>query len=176
MAAQERLCLKNIRAGGVGSTTGKTSSERQRQNHPEEFQMDQRQNSSEDEAAVRAVVETWLAAIRRRDMEGIVQNHSPDFVMFDVPPPFQSRGLEAYRTTWDLFYSWASDPVLFEPTEMSITAGANVAFVVATMRCAGSSEANEEPEGLDFRLTVGLRKIDDRWTITHEHHSVPAVD
>src|SRR5216684_5047659 len=90
MAAQERLSLKNIRAGGVGSTTGKTSSERQRQNHPEEFQMDQRQNSSEDEAAVRAVVETWLAAIRRRDMEGIVQNHSPDFVMFDVPPPFQS--------------------------------------------------------------------------------------
>jgi ketosteroid isomerase-like protein len=30
--------------------------------------------------------------------------------------------------------------------------------------------------GLDFRLTVGLRKIDGRWVITHEHHSVPAVD
>jgi uncharacterized protein (TIGR02246 family) len=137
--------------------------------------MDQVQNSSEDEAAVRAVVETWLAAIRRRDMEGTLQNHSPDIVMFDVPPPFQSRGLEAYRTTWDLFYSCVSDPVLFEPTEMSVTAGANVAFVVATMRCAGS-QTNEEPEGLDFRLTMGLRKVDGRWTIMHEHHSVPAVD
>jgi uncharacterized protein (TIGR02246 family) len=133
------------------------------------------QNSSEDEAAVRAVVETWLAAIRRRDIEGILQNHSPDIVMFDVPPPFQSRGLEAYRTTWDLFYSWTSDPVIFKPTEMSITASANVAFVVATMRCGGS-EANEGSEGLDFRLTMGLRKIEDRWTIIHEHHSVPAVD
>ena len=137
--------------------------------------MDHGQNSSEDEAAVRAVVETWLAAIRRRDIEGILQNHSPDIVMFDVPPPFQSRGLEAYRTTWDLFYSSTSVPVLFKPTEMSITASANVAFVVATMRCAGS-KGNEEPEGLDFRLTMGLRKIDDRWTIIHEHHSVPAVD
>jgi ketosteroid isomerase-like protein len=29
---------------------------------------------------------------------------------------------------------------------------------------------------LDFRLTVGLRKIDGQWTITHEHHSVPAED
>ena len=135
--------------------------------------MDNGQNSSEDEAAVRAVVETWLAAIRRRDIEGILQNHSPDIVMFDVPPPFQSRGLEAYRTTWD--YSSTSDPVLFKPTEMSITASANVAFVVATMRCSGS-EASKEPEGLDFRLTMGLRKIDDRWTIIHEHHSVPAVD
>jgi uncharacterized protein (TIGR02246 family) len=137
--------------------------------------MDQRQNGSEDEAAVRAVVETWLAAIRRRDMAGILQNHFPDIVMFDVPPPFQSRGLEAYKTTWDLFYSCTSDPVVFEPTEMSITAGANVAYVVATMRCAGS-KANQEPEGLDFRLTMGLRKIDDRWTIMHEHHSVPAAD
>ena len=135
--------------------------------------MDQRQNSSEDEAAVRAVVETWLAAIRHKDMEGILKNHSSDIVMFDVPPPFQSRGLEAYRTTWHLFYSCTRGPVLFEPSEMSVTAGASVAFVVATMHCAGSEA---EPEGLDFRLTMGLRKIDDRWTIMHEHHSVPAVD
>jgi uncharacterized protein (TIGR02246 family) len=142
---------------------------------PGEFQMDRRQISSEDEAAVRAMVETWLAAIRRKDIGGILQNHSPDIVMFDVPPPFQSRGLEAYKATWDLFFFSTSDPVLFEPTEMSITAGANVAFVVATMRCAGS-EANREPEGLHFRLTMGLRKIDERWTIVHEHHSVPAVD
>ena len=57
---------------------------------------------------------------------------------------------------------------------MSITASRDVAFVVATMRCAEPG-SNGEPKGLDFRLTVGLRKIDGRWTITHEHHSVPAV-
>jgi uncharacterized protein (TIGR02246 family) len=137
--------------------------------------MDERQNSSGDEAAVRAVVEAWLAAIRRRDMEQILQSHASDIVMFDVPPPFQSKGLEAYQATWQLFYACASEPVVFEPTEMSITAGADVAFVVATMRCGGS-QANQNPEGLDFRLTMGLRKIDDRWIIMHEHHSVPAVD
>jgi uncharacterized protein (TIGR02246 family) len=137
--------------------------------------MDQRQNDSEDQAAIRAVVEAWLAAIRRRDIDGILQSHSADIIMFDVPPPFQSRGLDAYKATWGLFFSCASDPVLFEPTEMSITAGVDVAFVVATMRCAGS-QTNEKPEVLDFRLTMGLRNIDGRWTITHEHHSVPAVD
>jgi ketosteroid isomerase-like protein len=25
--------------------------------------------------------------------------------MFDVPPPLQSKGLEAYRRTWDVFFS-----------------------------------------------------------------------
>jgi uncharacterized protein (TIGR02246 family) len=137
--------------------------------------MDRRHTDSEDTAAVRTVVESWLAAVRRRDIAGILQNHSPDIVMFDVPPPFQSRGIEAYRKTWDLFFSWSSDPVAFDVTEMSITAGADVAFAVAAMRCAGPG-ANGEPESLDFRLTVGLRKIDGRWTIAHEHHSVPAVD
>jgi len=137
--------------------------------------MHERQSGSEDEAAIRDVVEFWTAAVRRRDFEGILQNHSSDIVMFDVPPPFQSRGLEAYRKTWDAFFSWSSDPIPFDITEMSITAGRDVAFVVATMRCAEPSHSGE-PKSLDFRLTIGLRKVDGRWIITHEHHSVPAVD
>jgi uncharacterized protein (TIGR02246 family) len=137
--------------------------------------MAERQNRSDDEAAVRDVIEAWAAAVRRKDYEGILRNHSPDLVMFDVPPPFQSKGLEAYQASWDLFFSWSNDPIPFEVQEMNITAGADVAFVVATMRCAGPG-ADGKPTGLDFRLTVGLRKIDGQWTITHEHHSVPAVD
>ena len=137
--------------------------------------MDERQKSAEDDAAIRNVIQTWTAAVRRRDFAGILQNHSSDIVMFDVPPPFQSRGIEAYKETWDLFFSWSSDPIPFDITEMSITAGSEVAFVVATMRCAEPG-ATGEPKSLDFRLTVGLRKIDGQWTVTHEHHSVPAVD
>ena len=79
-------------------------------------------SSLEDNAAIRDVVEFWTAAVRRRDFEGILQNHSSDIVMFDVPPPLQSKGIEAYRKTWDLFFSWSSDPVPFDITEMNITA------------------------------------------------------
>jgi uncharacterized protein (TIGR02246 family) len=137
--------------------------------------MDKSHGHSAEEAAVRDVFESWTAAVRRRDIEGILKNHSPDIVMFDVPPPFQSRGIEAYRKTWDTFYSWSSDPIPFEVTDISITAGNDVAFVVATMRCAEPGPDGRH-KSLDFRLTVGLRKIEGRWTITHEHHSVPAVD
>jgi uncharacterized protein (TIGR02246 family) len=143
--------------------------------HPQEQAMVERQSRSDDEAAVRDVIEGWTAAVRRKDYAGILRNHSPDFVMFDVPPPFQSKGLEAYKTTWDLFFSWPRDPICFEVHEMNITAGADVAFVVASMGCSEPG-ADGKPKALDFRLTVGLRKIDGQWTITHEHHSVPAVD
>jgi uncharacterized protein (TIGR02246 family) len=137
--------------------------------------MDKRQSSLQDEAEIRDVVETWAAAVRRRDFEGVLRNHSSDIVMFDVPPPFQSRGIEAYKKTWDLFFSCSGDPIIFDITEMSITAASDVAFVVATMRCT-EPEADGERRGLDFRLTIGLRKIGGQWTITHEHHSVPAKD
>jgi uncharacterized protein (TIGR02246 family) len=137
--------------------------------------MDEQQRGSEDDAAIRAVIESWTAAVRRRDIAGILQNHSADIVMFDVPPPFQSKGIEAYNKSWELFFSWTNDPIPFDVTEMSITAGSNVAFVVATMHCAEPG-AEGEHQPLDFRLTVGLRKIDGKWTITHEHHSVPAAD
>jgi uncharacterized protein (TIGR02246 family) len=130
---------------------------------------------SEDEAAVRGVIESWTSAVRRRDIEGILKNHSPDIVMFDVPPPFQSRGIDAYRKTWDLFFSCVGDTVRFDVIDMDITAGSDVAFVVAAMACTEPG-SDGKPKPLDFRLTVGLRKIGGQWTIMHEHHSVPAVD
>lgn len=137
--------------------------------------MADKQNVSDDETAVRDLIEAWADAVRRKDYAGILRSHAADLVMFDVPPPFKSLGLEAYRKTWDLFFSWSSDGVRFEIREMDVTAGADVAFAVATMACAGPG-SDGKPEALDFRLTVCLKKLDGRWMIAHEHHSVPAVD
>ena len=88
--------------------------------------------------------------------------------MFDVPPPFQSRGIEAYKQTWDLFFSSARDPVAFALDEVNIAAGDDVAFVTAVIHCSTGTNP------LEVRLTMGLRKIEVQWVITHEHHSVPA--
>ena len=63
-----------------------------------------------EEATIRELLESWARAVREKDVEGIVANHSPDMVMFDVPPPLVSRGIDAYRKTWDVFFSWADDP------------------------------------------------------------------
>jgi uncharacterized protein (TIGR02246 family) len=135
--------------------------------------MDNWKSSSQDEAAIRDVIESWAAAVRRKDFEGILQNHSSDIVMFDVPPPFQSTGIEAYKKTWDLFFSCNSEPIVFDIASVRVTAGKDVAFALAAMRCTEPGP-NGERQALDFRLTIGLRKIDGLWTITHEHHSVPA--
>ena len=135
--------------------------------------MDEAHSSSKEELAVRNLVESWAAAVRRKDYEGILKNHSSDIVMFDVPPPFQSTGIEAYKKTWDLFFSCSGDPVVFDINSMTIFADRNVAFAIGKMRCTEPGPHGEREE-LEFRLTVGLQKFNDQWTIMHEHHSVPA--
>jgi ketosteroid isomerase-like protein len=130
---------------------------------------------AQDEVAIRELVGNWANAVRRKDLSAILLNHSANILMFDVPPPLASRGIEAYRKTWDLFFSWARDPVVFHIREIDITAGDDVAFVTALMRCAGT-ERNGQAIELDFRLTIGLRKIDYQWIVIHEHHSIPATE
>lgn len=129
---------------------------------------------STDEVAIRALLERWAKAVRARDYPAILAGHAAELRMFDVPPPFESQGLEAYRRTWDLFFSTSEDPVVFDFDEMEITAGPDVAFAVARMHCE-PTEAGKRAR-LDFRLTVGLHKeAGGGWVVTHEHHSVPAT-
>jgi uncharacterized protein (TIGR02246 family) len=130
-------------------------------------------NQSGDQQQIQSLVEEWADAVRRRDMAGVIANHSPDLVMFDVPPPFESVGLEAYRKTWDTFFAWSSGLAVFDIDDLNVTAGEDVAFVVARMRCSGRDDDGSRTE-LRFRLTIGLRKMDGKWTIVHEHHSIPA--
>ncbi|MBR0870890.1 nuclear transport factor 2 family protein [Bradyrhizobium tropiciagri] len=130
--------------------------------------MTEQQQTAETE--VRALIEAWADAVRRHDYPGVLARHDPNILMFDVPPPFQSRGLEEYRKTWDLFFRNHKPSHAFDIDEIAITAGDNVAFAVAAMRC-GPPEAT-----FQFRLTIGLRRIDGAWRITHEHHSVPASE
>jgi ketosteroid isomerase-like protein len=135
------------------------------------------QQDSTAERQIRALIEAWVDAVRRHDLAGILAHHEQDIVMFDLPPPLQSRGMDEYKKTWDLFFRYHKPSQAFDIEELVITAGADVAFAVAIMRCgSGTFSGPPEPGGFQFRLTVGLRKIAGDWRITHEHHSVPAAD
>jgi uncharacterized protein (TIGR02246 family) len=134
----------------------------------------ERKSVTADEAAVRALFDRWAQAVRDENLEGIRADHDPNMLMFDVPPPFVSRGIEEYMATWQTFLRWQAKPVMFEFRDVTITAGSDVAFATAIGRC-GDTSSGQSVE-LDFRLTVGFRKQDGKWRIVHEHHSIPATD
>jgi uncharacterized protein (TIGR02246 family) len=128
-----------------------------------------------DLAAIRALIDRWAEAVRKHDYDAILADHDPEIVMFDVPPPTRSVGIDEYRRTWDLFFEGHQPSNAFDVLDLDVVAGDDVAFAVATMRCEGAHDKGEPSYFLDFRLTVGLRKMDGRWRVVHEHHSIPAT-
>jgi ketosteroid isomerase-like protein len=127
--------------------------------------------SATDEAVIRALVESWVKGCTK-NINGILAIDSPGILMFDLPGPIQSTGIEAYKRTWDVCFSWSQESGAFNLTEMNIAVGNDVAFVAALVRGAGTA-SSEEREELRFRLTIGLHKIGDQWIVTHEYHSIP---
>ena len=115
-----------------------------------------------DEAQIRTLVNDWAAAVRARDMESVLAHHADDIVMFDVPAPLQSQGIEEYRNTWELFFANSpGGPGSFDVTELRVSTGETVAYCHAILEIFDSRA----------RLTMGLRKEHGAWLIAHEHHS-----
>jgi len=129
---------------------------------------------STDDAEILALIGRWAAAVRAQDLAAIRAGHDAGMLMFDVPPPLLSRGLDAYMATWETFFASAEKPVAFDFHDIDITAGSDVAFATAIGNCV-TIDSGGKREPLEFRLTMGLRKIDGRWRIMHEHHSLPAA-
>jgi len=119
------------------------------------------------EEEIRSLVRSWEHAIQTCDIDGILAHHSEDVLMFDVPEPLQSVGIDEYHKTWDLFFRYcAPSPEVFVIEDLRITASGEVAFATGLLRIGGS------PEPV-CRLTLGLTKRNGRWQIEHEHHSAP---
>jgi uncharacterized protein (TIGR02246 family) len=127
-----------------------------------------------DEQQVRDLIETWVHAVQRLDLDQILEAHSADIVMYDVPPPERgNRGIAEYRDSWPQLFDYLREGAIFELVELSVTAGADVAFAHGLLRCGKPADFAAEPDKR-LRLTVGLRKEDGRWVVAHEHHSYTA--
>src|SRR5258708_4933950 len=132
------------------------------------------ESAQSSEAAVRDIFERWVASVRSEDLAGIRANHAAEMLMFDVPPPFASRGLDAYMATWAPFYRSQVRPIVFDFDDVEITAGDTVAFLTATGRCLYIEKTGEHND-LRFRLTMGFRKKHGKAWFLHGPHSVPAT-
>ena len=118
---------------------------------------------TDDEQKIRNLVDTWAAAVHAGDLETVLEDHADDIVMFDVPPPDDGvRGLVAYRETWPPFFEWQRMGASFEIVELDVTAGADVAFAWALLRCGTDDELRNDPANR-LRLTIGFRKEGGRW-------------
>lgn len=125
-----------------------------------------------DKQQIRRILKQWAEATRTGRYDEVLSNHARNVLIFDVLQPLKYEGTAAYRKSWDEWQPETTGQGLFDLHELQITAGPDVGFAHALLHCGGT-----HPDGSKFedwvRATFCLRKIRDRWLITHQHISMP---
>ncbi len=128
----------------------------------------------DDQAQIRALEDNLAAAFQAKDVDKIMANYvnSPDLVVFDVIPPRQYTGWDAYKKDWTGFLGQCKDKPTLELTDLSVEAGGRLAYGhnIQHMSC---TDAKGNKFDMTVRVTDGYRKAKGKWLIAHEHVSVP---
>ena len=95
--------------------------------------------TSKDEAAIRALIESIHKAHRNKDAAAIVAPYASDAVVCSLAPPLSHRGMDlqekkAWLDTWE-------GPIDFESRDLSITVSGDFAFCYGFYQMSGTPKA-----------------------------------
>ena len=135
----------------------------------------QTSGANKDEQEIRALEERFAAAFRAKDVPGIMKNYVPgsELFVFDVVPPRQYVGFDAYKKDFEGFFAAFPGPVdKFEVQDLSIVTDDKLAFSHSIQPGIMTAKDGSKVT-LVARVTDGYRKINGKWLIALEHVSIP---
>lgn len=126
-----------------------------------------------EETEIKALEDNYVKALGARDLDALmaVYENSPTLVVFDVIPPRQYVGWEAYKKDWQGVLAECTGPMTAELTEMTIVAEGNIGYGHEIQHL--SCPTKGAPLDMTIRATDGYAKKDGKWVIAHEHLSAP---
>lgn len=128
----------------------------------------------DDQGQIKALEDRFLAAFKAKDLAAIMSCYvsGEGLFVFDVIPPRQYVGFEAYKKDWQDFLALFDGPVNVEISDLSITGDDRIAFGHSIQHVSGKLKEGKTFD-LTVRVTDGYRKVNGQWLVAHEHVSVP---
>jgi uncharacterized protein (TIGR02246 family) len=130
--------------------------------------------SANSQAEIKALYDRWAKACQAKDIDAIMSIYAPGdaVIAYDVAPPLQYKGKEAYRKNYVEFLNQYDGTIHVEYRDMRIVSSGDAGFIHALERYTGKLK-NGQTSDLWLRATSGVQKINGRWRIVHDHVSVP---
>lgn len=125
-----------------------------------------------EESRIRARIESWAAALRAKDVAGIVSHYAPDAVVADLAPPLWNAGVATLQRNFEEWFPTWAGPIGLDVRDLHVTAGDELAFARSLNRLHGTKTDGAQAD-LWMRATLCFRKIGGEWQVVHEHASVP---
>ena len=127
-----------------------------------------------DKAAIQALEDTFNEGFNSKDVDKVMSVYAPgkELFVFDVVPPREYKGWEAYKKDFEGLFAAFPGPMKNAITEQTIHVAGPVAY--------GHNIQTGEFTGKDgktvkvvVRTTDIYRKMNGKWLIVEEHNSVP---
>ncbi len=118
------------------------------------------------------LLDNRVKAVHSKDINALMSNYAPDAREFDAVNPLQYIGIAGPRKRAEEWFSAYQGAIGYEIRELTIAAGADLAFCHFLYRISGTMTNGNEVD-MWLRATLGCHKLDGKWLVTHEHSSVP---
>ena len=117
----------------------------------------------------------WQKAFEAKDVNGVMAVYAPGSALtaYDIVPPLQYKGADAYRKDYADFFGQFDGPLHVETRDNHIETSGNVAFAYGLERISGKLKSGQ-PVDMWLRYTSGFKRINGQWRDVHDHISVPA--
>ena len=124
-----------------------------------------------DEAQIRQLISDQQRAICTKDVDQIMSHYANEVILFDVKPPFQTKGKDAVRQIWEDCLPYF--PASFEMETRDLTIAVNDNLATAHWLFHFKGEQDHPAMQMWMRATAVYQKDQGDWQILHEHISVP---
>jgi len=127
-----------------------------------------------DEAQIRAMMQSFQDAVNAKNLDNIMKMYAPgdSLFVFDVVPPCQYVGFNAYKKDWQDTLALFDGSVTFVLSDLAVMTQGSLAYGHSIQHVTGKMK-NGDPVDLTVRVTDVYKKIKRKWLIVHEHVSVP---
>ncbi len=121
----------------------------------------------QDQAAIKGLEDHFVSAFNAKDASTIMSLYVPDqsLIVFDLDPPLQYTGADAYRKDWDGFFAEFPGPAHMDLSRLDITAGGNVACGARYPACHDDRQERQETRvhcSRDRWVQKGRRQVADQ--------------
>lgn len=132
------------------------------------------QKAADDKADIQNLLDHWKKAFEARDLDGVISMYAPGDALtaFDVVPPLEHKGVDAYRKDYANFFAQFSGPLKVELRDPHLEVSGDLALAYGLERMSGKLK-DGTPVDIWLRYTGGFKRIDGQWRDIHDHVSVP---
>lgn len=129
-------------------------------------------NSTKSKEEIRKCLDAFFSALSKKDIKQMMACYADDAIVFDVKPPFQTKGAVAWKHVWEASLPFFPEVFKVEVKDLVIHAHGNIGLAHYLFKLVGKEKDHPAMQTW-MRASTGYKLQQGNWKVIHEHASLP---